>query len=85
MMRRFVGQREGLIGVLEVDAVVAVLEEEVQLAEDLGDVAAVDLVDDQDVGLVRVLAGVAGDALQRAVNSAKDRLSVVLIAAGSPR
>ena len=40
---------EPLGRVLQVDRLVAVFEQEVQLAEDLGHVAAVHLVDDQDV------------------------------------
>ena len=44
-------ERELLVrGVLQADGLVAVLQQEVQLAEHLGQVRAVDLVDDQDVG-----------------------------------
>ena len=45
------------------DRHIAVLEQEVELAEDLGDVAAVDLVDDQDVRLVRGRPARLGDEL----------------------
>ena len=43
---------------MQLDRLVAVLEQEVQLAEDLREVGPVDLVDDQDERLVRMVAGV---------------------------
>ena len=46
-------QAERLVGVEEPGLFAAVLEQEVQLAEHLGQVAPVDLVDDQQVGPVR--------------------------------
>ena len=44
---------------------VAVLQQEVQLAEDLRQVGAVDLVDDQDVRLAGVLARLVDELAQR--------------------
>ena len=54
---------------------VAVLEQEVELAEDLGEVAAVDLVDDQDVRRPGS-RGLVDDAPHRA-GSARTRLDGV--------
>lgn len=55
------GQRErfGVVrGIQQVDrAVVAVFQQEVELTEDLGEVATVDLVDDQDVDGLGVVFG----------------------------
>src|SRR4029079_15239926 len=56
-----VGQLEGCPAVLQADCLVAVLQEEVQLAEDLGDVAAVYLVDEQDVWHAGVPTGAPQD------------------------
>ena len=60
-MTRGSPERELVARVLEPDALVAVLEQEVELAEDLRDVAAVDLVDDQDEQLVGRLRRRFGD------------------------
>ena len=54
MISRFFGQTERLSAVLEHDFLVAVLQQEVEFAEDLGEVAAVDLVDDEHVRLLGV-------------------------------
>ena len=57
--KRFVGSvnRSSSGEYMQRRRLVAVLEQEVQLAEDLGQVAAVDLVDDQHVRLGRVVPG----------------------------
>ena len=47
-------QGEPVLRVHEQHAVVPVLQEKVQLAEYLGQIAPVDLIEDQEVGLVRV-------------------------------
>ena len=65
MNSRFLGSRNGFAAVLEPDRLVPVLQQEVQLAEHLGDVAAVELVDDEDVGGLRVILGQLRDAPQR--------------------
>ena len=68
MMNRFSGRREPLLAVAveQLDLGLAVLQQEVQLAEHLGDVGAVDLVDDQHERLARAFAGLVGDPLERA-------------------
>ena len=45
-------QGEGLVGVLEAHLLVPVLQKEIELAEDLGEVATVDLGNDEEVFLV---------------------------------
>ncbi|MCY1217111.1 hypothetical protein D9M72_290120 [compost metagenome] len=75
-----VRERERLVGaVLQVDAVVAVLQQEVQLTEHLGQVGAVHLIDDQEVGLVFVagLGRFFGKAAQRAGDELEGHLSFV--------
>ena len=55
-----------LVGVHQVDRLIAVLEQEVELPEHLGEVASVDLVDDQDVRRARVVESLIDDAPHRA-------------------
>ena len=74
------GQPERLRrAVLQLDRLVAVLQQEVQLAEDLGQVRAVHLVDDQDVRLVwrSPLAVRPCDAAQRPGGELERRLPAV--------
>ena len=71
-----VGQREGLGGVLKAHLLVAVFEQEVELAEHLGEVAPVDLVDDQEVPLVRLRPRLFGRGEQRSVSELETRLPV---------
>lgn len=56
-------QAERRVGVLQPQLLVAVLQQEVQLAEHLGDIAAVELVDYQDVAGLGVVAGSLGHEL----------------------
>lgn len=58
-------QPERLIGVEQADRFIAVLQQEVEFAEDFGDVAAVDLVDNQYVDDVRIMRRGLGQLLQR--------------------
>ena len=51
------GQGEGGLRVLEAHLLVAILQQEIQLAEDLGEVPPVDLVDDEEVPVVRLSPG----------------------------
>ena len=51
------GQGEGGLRVLEAHLLVAILQQEIQLAEDLGEVPPVDLVDDEEVPGVRLPPG----------------------------
>ena len=75
-----VRQRERLVGaVLQVDPVVAVFQQEVQLAEHLGQVRAVHLVDDQEVRLALVagFGGLLGEPAQRAGHELEGHLALV--------
>ena len=68
MMNRLGGRAKTFVRVvLEVDALVAVLQQVVQLAEDLGEVAAVHLIDDQKIRLIAVAlrCRFVGDTPQR--------------------
>ena len=64
--------------VLEPDALIAVLEQEVQLAEDLRDVPAIDLVYDQQVGRGRIRLRLVGDLAERAVDELEAQRSALL-------
>ena len=66
------------LGVLERNLAVAVFEQEVELAEDAGYVAAVDFVDDQHVRCVRSGAGLVGDALERSFAELESWLTVLV-------
>ena len=59
------------VAVQQLDLGVAVIQEEVQLAEHLGDVGAIDLVDDEHVRLGRRIARLLGDPAQRAGHHAQ--------------
>ena len=56
--------------VLQADRLVAVLQQEIQLAEHLGQVRPVDLVDDQDVRGARVIGRHLGEVAERARRAA---------------
>ena len=63
-------QGELLLGpILQAHALLPVLEQEQELPEDLRDVAAVDLVDDQDVRTRRIGRRVSSDLAQRTVGA----------------
>src|SRR4051794_29909101 len=51
-------EREAFVvrGVEKVDGLIPILEQEVELTEDLGEVGAIDLVDDEYEGLIGMLA-----------------------------
>ena len=53
MNQRLAGRLNSVAAVLEIHLVAPVLQEEVELSEDLGDVAPVDLVDDENEGGIR--------------------------------
>ena len=63
--------------VLEADRLVAVLEQEVELSEHLGDLAAVDLVDDEEVLVVRIILRFLRRFEQWAVPELESRLPVL--------
>jgi len=59
-------ERYGVVrGVHQIDCLVAAFEQEAQLTENLGEVPAIDLVDDQHEQLIRMLTGAAGQTAHR--------------------
>ena len=84
MNQRFAGSEKGSTRVLELDALVAVLQEEVELAEHLGDVRAVELVDQEHERRIRLGACSLGDApqgtcLQREGRAVRGRVRAVAL------
>ena len=65
-----------LVRVLEVHLAVSVLQQEVQLAEHLGEIAAVDFVNHEEVLGIRLLECVVSGAKQRPVTQLESRLPV---------
>ena len=57
-----------VVGVLKTKRHIAVLQEEVQLAEDLCHVAAIDLVNQENVGPSRLVLGPSGELTKRPVH-----------------
>ena len=64
---KVLGQREGLVRILQVDEVFSVLQEEVKLTEHLGHVPPVDLVDDKNERFPGRFLSPPGDPLERTI------------------
>lgn len=76
MMYRFFGKRERLIGILQAYLCVAVLKQEIELAEHLGKIASIDLVDDEEVLGVSCIPSISRGVQQRAIPQLETGLPV---------